>query len=101
MKLYATTTSERASKGQGGEYLDIEVKGEDKKTILELHIEEKGDMYEITGYAINAEHAPNRRSESYIKYEVTKGKKQKSETVCKDCGYTNCPSFDGGDCTPI
>lgn len=28
MKLYATVTSERASKGQGGEYLDIEIKNE-------------------------------------------------------------------------
>jgi len=77
MKLYASVTSERATKGQGGEYLDIEVKGENKKTILELHIEEKDDMYEITGYAINAEHAPNRRSESYITYKVTKGNNQK------------------------
>lgn len=33
MKLYATTTSERASKGQGGnEYLDIEIKVDDRNS---------------------------------------------------------------------
>jgi hypothetical protein len=33
MKLYATTSSERASKGQGGEYLDIEIMGHNKVVI--------------------------------------------------------------------
>ena len=34
MKLYATTTSERASKGQGGnEYLNIEITGELKQKL--------------------------------------------------------------------
>lgn len=31
MKLYATTTSERASKGQGGDYLDIVIYNQEKK----------------------------------------------------------------------
>lgn len=37
MKLYATTTSERASKGQGGnEYLFLQVKNEKEKPILTI-----------------------------------------------------------------
>lgn len=74
MKLYATTTSERASKGQGGEYLNIEVKGENKENILELHIEEINNEYVINGYAIS-QREDKKRSEYYIKYVLEKGKK--------------------------
>ncbi len=39
MKLYATTTSERASKGQGGnEFLEIVITDKDKNTIIKLLI---------------------------------------------------------------
>lgn len=39
MKLYATVTSERASKGQGGnEYLDIEIKDDNKEIIGKIHV---------------------------------------------------------------
>lgn len=39
MKLYATTTSERASKGQGGQnFIDLQVRNKDKATILCLTI---------------------------------------------------------------
>ena len=49
MKLYATTTSERATKGQGGnDYLSIDVQNEDKESILTIKIE-KGFMYSIKG----------------------------------------------------
>lgn len=42
MKLYATTTSERASKGQGGnEKLEIEIQvGSQRKLLAALHIEQ-------------------------------------------------------------
>lgn len=43
MKLYATTTSERASKGQGGEWLDINIKDERKVTFAIIKVrKEKG-----------------------------------------------------------
>lgn len=42
MKLYATVTSERASKGQGGEWLDIKVTNSKKETILLLLISPEG-----------------------------------------------------------
>ncbi len=51
MKLYATTTSERASKGQGGnEYIDIEIKNRTAITILKIRIEPDEDNAKITSY---------------------------------------------------
>jgi len=52
MKLYATTTSERASKGQGGnEYLNIVITvGKDGKVLAKLdvqHFNANGDFYEL------------------------------------------------------
>ena len=38
MKLYATTTSERATKGQGGNWLDIEIMGDNKMVIARIKI---------------------------------------------------------------
>lgn len=39
MKLYATTTSERATKGQGGnEYLLIDILGEEGVRILQIKV---------------------------------------------------------------
>lgn len=40
MKLYATTTSERASKGQGGEWLDINIYNEKKEIIAKFEVRE-------------------------------------------------------------
>jgi len=39
MKLYAATTSERATKGQGGEYITFELKDEKRLTALTLQFE--------------------------------------------------------------
>jgi hypothetical protein len=39
MKLYATVASERATKGQGGEYLVIEIAGKRKDTIAYVVVE--------------------------------------------------------------
>lgn len=38
MLLYATTTSERASKGQGGEWLDIVITDENKKPLWTIKV---------------------------------------------------------------
>jgi hypothetical protein len=44
MKLYATTTSERASKGQGGnDYLDIEILNESQYPIMQIHAKPFGE----------------------------------------------------------
>lgn len=41
MKLYATTTSERASKGQGGQYLTIKITNESKKVLWTMFIKDE------------------------------------------------------------
>jgi hypothetical protein len=77
MRLYATVSSEGASKGQeGNEYLEIEVKGENQETILELKIVPKADYYLLTGYA---QAGGSLRSEHYIQYELRRGKKKASD----------------------
>ena len=50
MKLYATTTSERASKGQGGEWLDIEIMGHDKIVIARVIVRTSKEY----GYTVEA-----------------------------------------------
>lgn len=58
MNLYATVTSERASKGQGGQYLDIVVQDSNKEILARLFIESYtdsvGDGYK--GTLSTAEH---------------------------------------------
>lgn len=60
MKLYATVTSERASKGQGGGYLDILIQDENKNPMAtiqvkclennyQFHLEMLAKGYEKTG----------------------------------------------------
>ena len=41
MKLYATVTSERATKGQGGEYLDIEIQNEARDVIATIKVRDQ------------------------------------------------------------
>lgn len=79
MKLYATVQSERATKGQGGETLEIVITGENKETLFELDAKKVGDQYIIDGYAISY-HSKNAslRSESYYRYEL-KGNQQKAD----------------------
>jgi hypothetical protein len=71
MKLYATVTSERASKGQGGKYLDIVIKDAYKDVIGNIKVRvrnhEVGDLY-----CVDMDFA----NHVYIKQ---KGKKQKGE----------------------
>ncbi len=77
MKLYATTTSERASKGQGGEHLNIVITDERKKVLvsIEARLENMKPVIEILDY--------------------TKGEKQKGETC--GCAYHTSD----GMCTDI
>jgi hypothetical protein len=77
MKLYATTTSERASKGQGGnEFLRIEVKGEGGEVLLSLTFEPTAEGVKMSGYS---EHdhgigpdGAKRRAERFIAEEWTR-----------------------------
>jgi hypothetical protein len=49
MKLYATTTSERATKGQGGKYLNIQLSGEDNQPLGVISIRYQEDKKEYYG----------------------------------------------------
>lgn len=93
MNLYATTTSERATKGQGGnEYLEIAVKGEDQKVFLEIIVTHDANEYHVRGYAISPQQSTGRRSEQYIAYDIQKGEKKKDECEHR---YPNGRSSDG------
>ena len=47
MKLYATTTSERATKGQGGEYLEISISDKDKQPLWQVSISDDTEDYTV------------------------------------------------------
>lgn len=81
MKLYATTTSERASKGQGGnEYLYIDVKDCNEEIRIHMAVLQlkNGDI------AINV-----LIDEKPVFQEIIKGNKQKDDNKIHDCSYCN------------
>ncbi len=88
MKLYATVTSERATKGQGGEYLDIEIMGQGKLVIARALVrtsQEHGYTIDVYPVAYPDLLKIDVRGHGYrLKRIETKGKKQKSE-LCKIC----------------
>lgn len=74
MKLYATTTSERATKGQGGnEYIQINIKDDNEKVFLQIDVITY-DILEGVKYA-----GKIRGVLSNTFYHLSKGKKQKGE----------------------
>lgn len=83
MKLYATVTSERASKGQGGnDFLEIELTGEGGQFIASVHLfpHATGDM---------SKHLLHVRDKSQgllfgAVIDKEKGKRQKGDSIC-DC----------------
>lgn len=87
MKLYATVTSERASKGQGGnKYLKIVVTDENKENLLIVALEPYEDSVgdgmraEITC----ADHLYTKIYGEQIETSSTKGEKQKGEYEAVD-----------------
>ena len=104
MRLYATTTSERASKGQGGKWLSIELQSD--KTVLpfcfiEVIEKDENNVYlNITGngelkmgvkYTIPKEYRGQEVIEKAVKKleKIIKGKQKKDET-CEYHGVLNC-----------
>jgi hypothetical protein len=75
MKLYATTKSERASKGQGGEWLEITVTDKDRNILFAYT---NKDGIQAIGYKDGG---------AWVVDELTneKGEKQTGET-CQTCG---------------
>lgn len=82
MKLYATVSSERATKGQGGKRLFIDIMAEDKSVIAKIYVNED---------SITLEHY----NKSYVLnvIEIAKGERQKG--VCGvSKGYDVCDIVD-------
>ena len=78
MKLYAKTTSERASKGQGGEYLDIEITNENKDLIFTVKVRNEDLFNEISIWS--------ETDNKYLKHQQPKAEKKKAELdTCKKC----------------
>ena len=86
MKLYATVTSERATKGQGGNnYLEIAISvGDDDRYKIRV-TPEKLDFME-RGYSSPL--LERRHSDIMKEYEQRKGKRQKGE-ICPVCHGKN------------
>lgn len=92
MKLYATVQSERASKGQGGEWLDIEIKDAYKDIIgiikVRVRDDETGDFYSFE--ISHAEHI-------YIKKNIMKAKGEKKKGEVKQVKVKNEHMFTTGN----
>lgn len=98
MKLYATVTSERASKGQGGEYIDIEIKDGEKLCFATIKVRtDKQDGQSITIWHDGQTDVRAYKDSAWNKEinDYRKGKKQKGEGKCPDCGNT---TDEAGNC---
>lgn len=82
MKLYATVTSERATKGQGGEFLDIEIMGHAKVVIARAKVrtsQEHGYLIEVFPVAFPDLLKIDVKGHGYK--VTTKGERQKGDCV--------------------
>lgn len=93
MKLYATATSERASKGQGGnDFINVHFKGEREKGVyvslgyvrLEIASNNLNEEFWQLGYYLTGANPVK------IISQIKKGNKQKTATYCKECMSTPC-----------
>ena len=98
MKLYATITSERATKGQGGKWLNISIDGHNKKTLWKIQVRDYDAFYEIRLYnQITGKQLEDEviLSSKDIQKEV---KKETGETKCNDITCINCNNTMEGLC---
>ena len=98
MRLYATVSSERASKGQGGKELEIIITGEKGQKVFTMNVSEKGGDYLVEykhaeGFNLSDDmwwiqkYTTERATLNPDLYE-TKGEKQKGE--CEMHGVKHC-----------
>lgn len=84
MKLYATTTSERASKGQGGnEYLNIDINIDSKEPTYRVRVindELLGIVYISLESLYFGKWTTVYQTEQYFNVSESKGNKQKGES---------------------
>ena len=93
MKLYATVTSERATKGQGGEYLAIKITDKDKNLIWHIYIEDNRlDLSEWNEEQKRAKLILRTFHENIpIEKEAYKAKKQRGEKKCECATCSGIP----------
>lgn len=82
MKLYATTTSERASKGQGGNKFSRTIITADEEMVIDILVED----YSEDEWRVRLDLL----GEVYFRTTPkTKGKSQKGDNwICEECEYT-------------
>ena len=112
MKLYATVTSERASKGQGGKELMIEIMGENKVVIALIKVSSSYPYeYDMDVFPVVYPYPDKRCQSSCLKLDVkghgykltrkisaeeTKGKQKKGEReYCFQCSPDGKYTIDG------
>lgn len=90
MKLYATVTSERASKGQGGKEIEIKVKDENKETIAIMRFTPDSVLFQFQQQGWVTSHY-NQSGETFSFTSFKKGEKQKGEQWPCDGDDISCP----------
>lgn len=85
MKLYATVTSERASKGQGGEYLDIVIKNEHQRIVARIEVR-SGRLVKTIVHTLYDKTVCEPSLAAIDWMTIGKGNKQKGEIKCPQCG---------------
>lgn len=104
MKLYARTTSNRASKGQGGDYLDIKLTGTapDKEVILLGHIHVRVvETEKFRTFKVDLTRAKAEESETILVLPVSKGNKEKDEGEIPHCSKHRVFSYSCIDCASL
>lgn len=92
MKLYATVTSERASKGQGGEYLEISTSGKNKEPLWHISLLPVGGKEGEYSLIISLAKEAKKEGGSYpyiFTDTIRKGKRQKGEYIDEICPKYN------------
>lgn len=81
MKLYATTTSERASKGQGGnKFIDVLFTGETNQPFLYVKVRPIGDYDKDNVIVTVIDTRKAKIVYDAVLYNPSKGKQKKDET---------------------
>ena len=100
MKLYATVTSERASKGQGGNKfikvaLQVEHPNGEREMLPSLWLNEEQDFFSLSisnGSGLKTVYELPKKGEQCTMCDKRKGEKQKGECVYH--GVVNCSRCD-------
>ena len=106
MKLYATVSSERATKGQGGNtqiVINLRVGSKSRREIANIVLKAEGDRFTLEYFEVEGTTRPMKKRRILLDSGLleTKGKKQKGDNTgkhyCTNCGYVEAQ--EGKNCT--